>query len=122
LYFLHIWNIISKQHIWTIKVVPAPDPSCQSASGVCKIIYPYDGLKIFLPRENAEKQNDLVFKAYHRQKDAGLFWFIDDEYKTSTTAAPHECIVKLGIGVHKLTITDQWGNRDQIEFEILGRE
>lgn len=104
------------------KGIPAPDPSCQPASGVCKIIYPYDGLKIFLPRENAEKQNDLVFKAYHRQKDAGLFWFIDDEYKTSTTAAPHECIVKLGIGVHKLTITDQWGNRDQIEFEILGRE
>jgi len=104
------------------KGLPAHDPSCLSVTGACKIIYPYDGLKIFLPRESTEKQNDLVFKAYHRQKDASLFWFIDSEYKMTTFDSPHDCIMKLSIGVHNLTITDQWGNQDQVEFEILGRE
>lgn len=104
------------------KGIPAHDPLCMPVSGACKIIYPYDGLKIFLPRESAQKQNDLVFKAYHRQKDANLFWFIDSEYKTTTSESPHDCIMQLNIGVHKLTITDQWGNRDQIEFEILGKD
>ncbi len=99
--------------------LPLHDPSCQPTSTACKIIYPNDGLKIFLPKESLEKQNDLIVKAYHREKDAKLYWFVDNDYKTVTVAAPHDCVLKVSVGTHKLTITDQWGNKDQVEFEIL---
>ena len=102
--------------------LPAHDPSCQPSSSACKIIYPYDGLKIFLPKESIDKQNDLIVKAYHREKDAKLYWFVDNDYKTLTVATPHDCVLKISVGLHKLTITDQWGNKDQVTFEILKKE
>lgn len=101
------------------KGIPSHDPRCQPAESACKIIYPNDGLKIFLPKESAEKHNELIVKAYHREKDARIFWFVDDDYKKITTAAPHDCLLKLKAGAHTLTITDQWGNRDQVTFEVL---
>ncbi|MBC7885154.1 MAG: penicillin-binding protein 1C [Saprospiraceae bacterium] len=104
------------------KGIPPHDPDCKPSATACKIIYPYDGLKIFLPKERAEKENELIIKAYHREKDGKLYWFIDNDYKTVTSATPHDCMVKLNKGPHSLTITDQWGNKDHIEFEILGRE
>lgn len=104
------------------KGLPAQDPSCPSASSACKIIYPYDGLKIFLPKESVDKQNDLIAKAYHREKGAKLYWFLDEDYKTETTISPHDCLLKISIGKHTLTITDQWGNKDKISFEILNKE
>jgi penicillin-binding protein 1C len=104
------------------KGLPAQDPSCHSASSACKIIYPYDGLKIFLPKESTDKQNDLIAKAYHREKGAKLYWFLDEDYKTETKISPHDCLLKISIGKHTLTITDQWGNKDEISFEILGNE
>jgi len=102
------------------KGIPIHDPACLPSASSCKIIYPNDGLKIFLPKESAEKQNELIVKAYHREKDARIFWFVDDDYKKVTSNAPHNCLLKLKTGAHTLTITDQWGNRDQVTFEILG--
>lgn len=102
--------------------LPEHDPSCQPANTACSILYPYDGLKVFLPKENINKQNELILKAYHREKDAQLFWFIDNDYKKTTISAPHNCLIHVNIGTHILTITDKWGNRDQVKFEVLGRE
>ncbi|MFZ1748950.1 MAG: penicillin-binding protein 1C [Saprospiraceae bacterium] len=102
--------------------LPTYDPSCQPVnSTACKIIYPYDDLKIFLPKEKIDKLNELVVKAYHREKNAKLYWFLDDLYINTTREMPHDMILMVGKGIHTLTITDQRGNRDQIVFEILGR-
>ncbi len=101
------------------RVIPANDPDCIPSGTACRIIYPQQGLKIFLPKENAGKQNELIAKAYHRSADARLFWFIDNEFKTSTTKPPHDCLMKISPGHHILTVTDQWGNKDEINFDII---
>ena len=103
------------------KGMPEIDPSCITSGTACKIIYPYDGLKIFLPKVKENLVNELVIKAYHRDKQAKLYWFIDDKYLTETVAAPHEWLTKVNAGAHTLTVVDQWGNRDQVVFDILGR-
>ena len=75
-----------------------------------------------MPKEQIDQQNELVVKAYHRDKDAKLFWFLDDQFVRATVSTPHDILLKVGKGMHTLTITDQKGNRDQVLFEILGRE
>ncbi len=105
------------------KGLPAYDISClPQTSAACKIIYPYDDLKIFLPKEKIDSQNELVIKAYHRDKSAKLYWFLDDTFFKITNGITHELLVKVGIGKHILTINDQWGNADRVAFEVLGRD
>jgi penicillin-binding protein 1C len=104
------------------KGLPLYDADClPQISAACKIIYPQDNLKIFLPKEQIDQQNKLVVKAYHRDKDAKLFWFLDDEFVRTTESVPHEILLKVAKGSHTLTITDQKGNQDKVFFEILGR-
>ncbi len=104
------------------RIIPANDPDCLPEGTVCRIIYPQEGLKIFLPKQNAGKQNELIAKAYHRNEDAKLFWFIDSDFKTSTSKSPHDCLIKITPGRHVLTVTDQWGNKDEIHFEIISTD
>lgn len=100
------------------KGLPPNDPSCPSFSQLCKIIYPQNGLKVFLPKEKIDLQNDLIVKAYHREKDSQLFWFLDDKY-VNITKNNHNIQLKLSKGKHVLTISDPYGYQDQIVFEIL---
>lgn len=104
------------------RILPAYDADCIPDEASCKIIYPQDGLKIFLPKENSEKQNLLIAKVYHRNNEAKIFWFIDQEYYKTTLKQPHECIMKLATGRHQLSISDQWGNKDEIKFEIIANQ
>ncbi|HRG41842.1 MAG TPA: hypothetical protein PLC27_10585, partial [Saprospiraceae bacterium] len=103
--------------------MPEYNPECRpDISAICKIIYPYDDLKIFLPKENPSESNEMVVKAYHKDKNAILYWFLDDQFVRITKSMSHELMVGAKPGSHTLTINDQWGNYDQINFEILKRE
>lgn len=108
-----------KQSNTSYKVLPPLDPLCQQSEASCKIIYPLNDIKIFLPKENESKLNHLIAKAYHRQNGAVLHWFLDGQYLSSTNNQPHDCLLKAGIGQHILMITDQWGNKDEVNFDIL---
>ncbi|HMT52137.1 MAG TPA: penicillin-binding protein 1C [Saprospiraceae bacterium] len=103
--------------------MPEYNPECRpDITAICKIIYPYDDLKIFLPKENPSESNEMVVKAYHKDKNAILYWFLDDQFVRITKSMSHELMVGAKPGSHILTINDQWGNYDQIDFEILKRE
>ncbi len=102
------------------KGIPEIDPNCQTIQSNMKIIYPQNGLKIFLPREAIDKKNDLITKAYHHDKTATLYWFVDDVYVTSTkSSSGHDCKLKISKGQHTISITDQKGFKDDVYFEIL---
>jgi len=103
-------------------LLPEYDARCLSSGKSCKVVYPLDGLKIFLPKETTDKQNVLIAKAYHRNKDAQLYWFIDDIYIKTTNSTPHDCVLKILPGNHILTISDNSGNKDVVHFEIIGNE
>lgn len=100
--------------------LPLQDPNCVQSEAACKIIYPHYGLKIFLPKEQINKINQLITKAYHRNQNAQLYWFLDGQYISLTKKSPHDCQISSGPGHHTLMITDQWGNKDQVQFEIIG--
>ena len=103
--------------------LPLYDPHCRPNEISFKIIYPQEGLKIFLPKESLDKKNELFAKAYHHDKKAILYWFVDDQFiKKTTDVLDHDCRITLRKGYHILTVTDQWGNREQVEFEILESE
>lgn len=100
--------------------MPEYQPDCVPSGDHIKIIYPQDGLKIFLPKESEDKQNELISKVYHHDKEAKIYWFIDDKYvQTTHQLKDHDGRFLLEIGSHTLTATDQWGNRDKVDFEIL---
>jgi penicillin-binding protein 1C len=103
------------------RIVPEHDAACMPSGTACRIIYPQQGMKIFLPKENADKQNELIAKAYHRNREANLFWFIDNDFRIMTGKSPHDCMLNLLPGPHTLTVTDQWGNKDEVHFEIIAR-
>jgi penicillin-binding protein 1C len=100
--------------------IPSADPACMPSKGSVKVIYPQEGLKVFLPREQESARNQLIATAYHYNKDAKLYWFYDEKYVCTTSATQgHQCVGTLLPGKHILTITDQWGNSDKVNFEII---
>lgn len=99
-------------------VQPPSNPDCRPEGKTCRIMYPQEGLKIFLPRESSDKQNPLIAKAYNRDEKGSLFWFADEKF-IKATKPPHDCLVNLEAGNHILSVTDQEGNRDEVTFEIL---
>lgn len=103
--------------------LPSHDPLCpQEMSGACKIIYPYEGLKIFLPKEKSDTINDLVVKSYHRDPSATLYWFLDDHHIKTTQNGKNDVMVQVKKGYHTLTINDPLGNSDVVTFEVLSRQ
>lgn len=102
------------------KGMPLSDVSCSPVKGGLKVIYPQEGLKVFLPRTQEMERNQLIATAYHHNNDATLYWFYDEQYMCATTSVKgHQCIGALPPGRHVLTIADQWGNTDKVSFEII---
>lgn len=109
-----------KQSHFEYKGLPLYDPKCsQEMTEACKIIYPNNGLKIFLPKEKTATINDLVVKAYHRDPRATLFWFLDDVHVKNSENGQNEIMLKVSKGSHTITINDPLGNSDAVTFEIL---
>ena len=94
-------------------------PGCEPEQGSLKIIYPSQNLKIFLPREG-EAKKPLLAQAYQPNKEGTLFWFLDGEYiESSSLEHSSSCKLEPGVGRHMLVVTDNFGNKGQVEFEIL---
>ena len=60
----------------------------------------------------------MVLEAVHRDRDAVLYWHLDDEY-LGRTRDFHQLAIEAGRGSHRITIVDQAGRRATSEFEIL---
>ena len=102
------------------KTLPDPSPDCHEFSYPIQIIYPADGIKIFLPVEKEKTPNTLILKAYHPKANSTVFWYIDDEFMGKTQQLnTHEIHTVIKKGNHILTIIDDAGNRSQVEFEVL---
>lgn len=101
--------------------LPALDVNCTPKKSQLKIIYPENDLKIFIPKISKDKVGGFIARAYHNQKDGNIFWFVDDQHIKTTFGSKEEHTFSFSapMGLHQLTINDQWGNSDQIWFEIL---
>lgn len=85
------------------------------------VIYPEEGAKIYVPVEISGERGATVFTATDRDKDAKLFWHIDEVY-VGITNKFHQISVNPVPGKHILTVEDEHGETVTRSFEILEKE
>ncbi len=83
-----------------------------------QLIYPKEGMKIYVPKEYGGQKGRTVFKATHRNPAQEIHWHLDDQY-LGTTQHFHELETNPAKGKHVLTLVDEGGRNISVSFEIL---
>lgn len=81
-------------------------------------IYPKTNSKIFLTKNFNGKIQPVIVKVAHSNKEAKLYWYVDNVYK-GTTQTFHEMQVQANTGFHYITVTDEFGNEIRRKIEII---
>lgn len=79
------------------------------------IVYPQPGRVLVAPKSLEGEAQSLVFTAIHRDRNAVLYWHIDDDYIGATTLE-HKISVRPAPGAHRLTVIDEHGARQSVAF------
>jgi len=83
-----------------------------------QFIYPQGGSATVYPQKQLDGSiGDITFELAHSNRDATVFWHIDNEYITSTTDF-HKLSVKLSAGTHIITVVDNEGNTLSCKVEV----
>ena len=90
-------------------------PGNRAENNPIDIIYPQPGRVLVAPRSLEGEQQSLVFTAVHRDRNAVLYWHIDDNYIGATTLE-HKISVRPAPGAHRLTVIDEHGARQSVAF------
>ncbi len=80
-----------------------------------EIIYPQPGRVLVAPKSLEGEAQSLVFTAVHRDRNAVLFWHLDDEY-LGATSLEHKLSVRPAPGRHRLTVIDEHGASRSVAF------
>lgn len=84
------------------------------------IVYPKSKSRIYVPIELGGKLGKAVFEATHRDKNAALFWHLDDEF-IGVTEGIHQLTLRPKEGEHVLKVIDEKGQEVTCKFEVEGR-
>ncbi len=90
-------------------------------ASIMELIYPKETAKIFLPVDLDGVVQSTIFKAVHKDKNATIYWHIDNEF-IGKTVDIHDQELHPSIGKHLLILVDGEGNRVEQAFEIIGKE
>jgi len=74
-----------------------------------KFLYPTEKSTIFLPKDFDGKQNELILKVAHSNKDAILYWYSNATF-LGTTKEIHNLAISPKVGAHKFVVMDNFGN------------
>ncbi|MFK7971005.1 MAG: penicillin-binding protein 1C [Bacteroidia bacterium] len=84
------------------------------------IIYPKPKSRVYVPLEIDGETGRVVLEANHRDREAILYWHIDDVY-IGKTQGSHLLAVKPAPGKHTLSVVDEQGTRAVRKFVVLGK-
>lgn len=84
---------------------------------VMKFQYPTEKSTIFLPKDFDGKQNELILKVAHSNKEAILFWSLNQQF-LGTTTENHELAITPKEGDFTITVVDNFGNEIQQQISI----
>lgn len=100
--------------------LPDYHPSCRphAKQSDFAIIYPKNGSQVVDVRDLDGDQNAIVFEAAHQDGTSALYWHIDDQYLGATEDL-HKINYEPTSGEHQLTVLDQNGHRETINFTVL---
>lgn len=101
------------------KTVPPYRVDCQTTQqAVMDFIYPKTNSKIYLTKDFNSKVQPVIVKVAHSNREAKLFWYVDNDYK-GTTQTFHEMPIAAETGVHYITVADEFGNEIKRRVEII---
>jgi penicillin-binding protein 1C len=83
-----------------------------------EIVYPHQGSLLVIPVELDGAKGRLVLEVAHRRPETEIYWHLENLYLGSTYQH-HRMAVALEPGEHKLTVVDQKGNSESIQFRVL---
>jgi penicillin-binding protein 1C len=92
------------------RVLPPYKPGCSPDDEPMELIYPHDLNRIFLPVQLDGSPGEVLFEAVHRDRDAVVFWYID-EYFMAETTGKHQLLARPEPGWHTLVLSDGNGNQ-----------
>jgi penicillin-binding protein 1C len=104
------------------KVLPPYAPGCASDRSIpaMEFIYPTQGVRIFIPRDQTGMLTRVVAEVAHRNPSKKIFWHLDDNY-IFTTRYIHQAEILASAGEHVVTAVDEDGNSIKCRFEITGQ-
>jgi penicillin-binding protein 1C len=109
-----------KQHRTDYEPLPPYKEGCAGKGSIVtmEFVYPKENSKLYIPKEIDGKKGEIIFEIAHRDKEATLYWHLDEIYLGSTYLF-HQKGISAGKGIHNLTVTDNNGISIYKRFEIL---
>lgn len=101
------------------KTLPQFHPDCIAENEqLMEFIYPKRREQVMLPKDFDETVNDVIFKLAHRDREAIVYWYLDESYMGKTETF-HELAVVISPGTYILTVMDHQGNKIQEKVEVV---
>ena len=105
-------------HIDYKPLPPFREDCQQTQQASMDFIYPKANSKIYLAKDFNSKVQPVIIKVAHSNKEAKLYWYVDNVYK-GTTQTFHEMQIEAETGIHYITVEDEFGNDIRRKIEII---
>jgi len=109
---------------YDVDTLPVHNPLCEAEKSgeAIQLVYPTDGITIFLPRNFDTTREKVIFNAIHRRDSAELFWYLDQNFIGTTSGENKLTVDSIGIGDHRLFVQDSEGSRAEVKFSVFWQE
>lgn len=97
--------------------LPPLQPGCGDEVENMEFVYPREWNNLFIPTHLDGTLGELVLELVHRQRNAKVFWQMDEKFLGTTTGI-HQLAIHPESGWHVLNVTDQAGNSLSRRFFI----
>ena len=95
--------------------------SAGSANDEFELLFPENGISVFIPTELDGSRGAVVAEAAHKDSFASVYWDLDGEY-LGMTRTYHQMRIRTEKGGHLLTLTDDRGRQIRRAFTVIGEE
>ena len=123
----HNWFILPAVQEWyyrnfniAYRPLPPMMPGVEEDESHIDMIYPQQGMTLYLPVGFSGKKERFVFKAAHSRADATLFWHVNDRF-VGQTQQTHHLALELSPGKYRLTLVDDAGFAKKIFFTVADK-
>ena len=101
------------------QTLPPMHKNCTSTEKIkmIELLYPRNTHKLFVPNEMDGTRGEIIFEAAHRQNEAKLFWYLDENFLGETQQI-HQMGISPPAGSHTLLIIDEKGNSLESKLRI----
>ena len=101
--------------------IPDIHPECiENNEQVMDLVYPNDGLKIFVPKDLNGEISASIFEIAHKDPNAEIYWYMDEQYLGKTSIS-HKLEIVANEGFHHFVFVDQLGNTFERKIEFIIR-